>query len=118
MKQLEVLSQQGEASRKPVVGIQRSKYIGTQDEYLCFTIARPSYFPFTQKVSVTIGLLVDEDLEQMIHFLNDPAIPSVPVGVTCERCAIKDCQERMNAPIALEKKNQRKAMLEAIENLD
>lgn len=118
IKQLEALSQQSESTQKTVVGVQRSKFIGTQDEYLCFTIARPSYFPHTQKVSVTIGLLVDEELEQMIHFLNDPAIPAITLGVTCERCPIMDCQERMKEPIALEKRNQRKAMLEALEQLE
>lgn len=118
IKQLALLSNKKELEEKPVVGIQRSKYLGTNDEYLCFTIARPSYFPHTQKVSVTIGLLVDEELEETIQFLNDPAIPSVNVGVTCERCAISDCKERVESPIALIKKNQRRAMQEALDQLE
>jgi len=118
IKQLEALSSQSDEHKKPVVGIQRSKYIGTKDEYLCFTIARPSYFPHTQKVSVTIGLLVDDELEQTIYFLNDPSIPTVTVGVTCERCSIMDCQERMVPPSAILKKSERKAVQEAIDSLD
>ncbi len=117
IKQLAALSNQAQVKKQPVVGIQRSKYLGTNDEYLCFTIARPSYFPHTQQVSVTIGLLVDEELKQIIQFLEDSSIPRIMVGVTCERCAKVDCQERVVEPIALLKKSEKKAIQEAIENL-
>lgn len=115
--QLKALQSRAETEQQPVVGIQRSIYTGTDREYLCLTIARPSYFPHTKKVSVTIGLLVDEDLKKHVHFLNDPAIPKKMVSVTCERCAIEDCSERAVPPIVIQKKQQRKAIQDALDQL-
>ncbi len=83
---------------------QRSKYIGTEDEYLCFTIARPSYPAPHKNVSVTIGLLINSQLRKSIQFLDDPAIPSRAVNTTCERCPLSDCQERAEHPFIIEKK--------------
>jgi transcriptional regulator with XRE-family HTH domain len=83
---------------------QRSKYIGTEDEYLCFTIARPSYPAPNKNVSVTIGLLINSQLKKSIQFLEDPAIPSRSVNTTCERCALTQCEERAEQPFFIEKK--------------
>ncbi len=83
---------------------QRSKYLGTEDEYLCFTIARPSYPAPNKNVSVTIGLLINSQLEKSINFLSDPSIPTRVVNTTCERCALKDCQERAEQPHITNKK--------------
>jgi len=117
IKQLREVSEKAEEEQQPVVGIQRSKYMGTQDEYLCFTIARPSYFPSTKKVSVTIGLLIDEGLGKTIQFLDDPNIPRHTVSVTCERCTIQDCQERAVPPTIVEKREELKAIKAALKEL-
>ena len=118
IRQLKEVSEKAANEQKPVVGVQRSKYMGTQDEYLCFTIARPSYFPATKKVSVTIGLLIDEGLGQTIQFLDDPNIPRQVVSVTCERCTIEDCQERAVPPTVVDKREQRKGIREALKELE
>jgi len=117
IRQLREVSEKTDKEQRPVVGIQRSKYMGTQDEYLCFTIARPSYFPSTKKVSVTIGLLIDEGLGKAIRFLENPNIPRQVVSVTCERCTIQDCQERAVPPTIVEKREERKAIKEALKEL-
>jgi predicted transcriptional regulator len=83
---------------------QRSQYVGTEDEYLCFTIARPSYPSPNTNVSVTIGLLINSQLKKSIKFMDDPTIPLRKVNTTCERCAITDCQERAERPIIIDKK--------------
>jgi transcriptional regulator with XRE-family HTH domain len=83
---------------------QRSRYIGTEDEYLCFTIARPSYPTPNKNVSVTIGLLINSQLKKSIQFLDDPNIPSRAVNTTCERCALTNCEERAEQPLIIEKK--------------
>ena len=59
------------------VGVQRSKYFGTDDEYIAFTLARPSYPDSHQNTSVTIGILIDDELLEKIKFLNDPTIPTL-----------------------------------------
>ena len=87
-----------------IVGIQRSHYFQTNDEYLCFTIARPSG---TRNVSVTIGILIDNESKQIIKFINDPQISHREVSTTCERCEIMDCAERAFDPIVVQQKKQR-----------
>ena len=80
-----------------VVGAQKSRYFGTDDEYLCFTLARAGT-PVQPAISVTVGLRCDEQLRAQVKFLADPALPFRTVNETCERCAIADCESRAAAP--------------------
>ena len=89
-----------------IVRAQRSRYIGTEDEYLCFTIARPAYPSPNRNVSVTLGLLITPELESKIKFLNDPAIQVREVNKTCERCPVPDCTERAAPPSVIEKREK------------
>jgi len=93
-----------------IVGIQRSKYVGTEDEYLCITLARPANPHSKYNVSVTLGMIIDEELRSKIKFVDDPAINFKMVNTTCERCAVKDCKERTIEPVVLERIERRKAM--------
>ncbi len=97
-----------------IVGIQRSHYFQTNDEYLCITIARPSG---TRNVSVTIGILIDNDLIQKIKFINDPQISHREVSTTCERCGIKDCSERAIEPLVVQQKQQRAKINDALKKI-
>jgi len=82
ISQLKSLTKNTQSTGQVEVGLQFSKYTETEDEYICFTIARPAYFPSTKNVSVTIGLLADKELKEKIKFLDDPAIPRKRVSVT------------------------------------
>lgn len=95
-------------------GAQRLSYAGTQEEYLTFTIARPAYPSPNRDVSVTIGLQIDAHLRKKIKFLDDAAIPNEAVGVTCERCAIQDCKERVSPPLRLEERARRQKIQQAL----
>jgi len=86
------------------VRAQRSRYIDTEDEYLCLTIARPAYPVPNRNVSVTIGLLMSDELRQKIAFYGDPAIQLREVNKTCERCALTDCKERAAPPTVVYKR--------------
>ncbi len=97
--------------------VQKSKYIASGEEYLCFTMARPSHPSPNRNVSVTIGLQLDASLYKKINFLNDAAIPSQEVGVTCERCPIENCKERVVAPIRLEERQRRKEIKATLSKL-
>ena len=92
--------------RQTIVGIQRSQYIGTEDEYLCLTMARPSYPTPDRNVSVTLGILITPEVKAQIRFLNDPAIPVRQVNNTCERCSVENCAERAAPPIVVEKRKK------------
>jgi predicted transcriptional regulator len=95
-------------------GAQRLSYTGTQDEYLTFTIARPAHPSPNRDVSVTIGLQIDAHLRKKIKFLDDSAIPNDAVGVTCERCAIQNCKERVSPPLRLEERARRQQIQKAL----
>ena len=96
---------------------QRSHYYGTDDEYLCITLARTDYPRPGENVSVTLGLLIDETVRAEIAFLDDPAIPRVIVNTTCERCPIPDCQVRAAPPKVVEARTHYLAMKDALQSL-
>ncbi|GAA3999443.1 hypothetical protein GCM10022408_08010 [Hymenobacter fastidiosus] len=96
-----------------VIGAQRSRYFGTEDEYLCLTLARAGSAT-EPAVSVTIGLLCDENLKQKVRFLEDPAIPLKIVNETCERCPIPDCEVRAAAPLEIERQQRNREQEAAV----
>jgi hypothetical protein len=98
-------------------GIQRSRFKGSNDEYLCFTIARPAHPTPDTNISVSLGMLVTEDLKKKIRFWNDPSIPVKDVSQTCERCPIADCAERVASPIVVEQEKRQKRLEAALKRL-
>ena len=87
----------------PLVEAQVSQYWQTHNRYLCISIAKPLTKEGTQFDSVTIGLLIDQNLMHTMPFVNDPAIAVRTVHTTCERCGILDCLERVADPVVLQK---------------
>lgn len=85
---------------------QISSYWKTADEYLTFTIARPSYPAPNKNVAVTIGILLDKKVRQQIAFMNDPNIRRIEVHTTCERCGIQDCSQRVARGLISEREDQ------------
>lgn len=100
-----------------IVRAQRSRYLDTEDEYLCFTIARPSYPSPNRNVSVTLGLLITKEVQQKIRFLNDPAIQVREVNKTCERCPLTDCTERAAPPLVVEKREKMRQIQNRLKEL-
>jgi len=100
-----------------IVRAQLAHYVGSGDDYLNFTIARPAYPRPDHNVSVTIGLLVNDKLRKEINFLDDPAIKVRDVHTTCERCSMVDCQERAAPPIIVHKRQHIKDMQQRIRAL-
>lgn len=94
-----------------IVGAQRSKYIGTEDEYLVITIARPAYPTPDKNVSGSFGIKINDQVRKLIRFLDDPALQTRAVNKTCERCGVKDCAERSAPPRVLDHR-ERKARFE------
>jgi hypothetical protein len=99
-----------------VVAAQRSVYEGTDDQYLCFTLARPAYPSPDRNVSVTIGIHL-EGLSDTIRFAGDPGIQERVVNNTCERCPIRDCAERSAPPVVVTRKNKAKAIQKRLDAL-
>ncbi|HYC83623.1 MAG TPA: XRE family transcriptional regulator [Chryseosolibacter sp.] len=88
---------------RPVCRAQRSKYIGTEKEYLIMSFARPSLNGSKINNSVSIGLSLSDAMKKKVRFWNDPAVPIRMVGETCERCPATDCQERKQVAFEFQK---------------
>jgi hypothetical protein len=102
-----------------IAGVQRAKFMDSGDEYLCIAIAiaKPGYPENSQNVSVTLGVLLDEQSKQTIKFWDDPAIPCIDVNITCQRCALENCRDRVAEPVFAQRRDTRRKMQELIEKL-
>ncbi len=115
---ISLLQQMGEKGGDALrIEAQRSHYYGTDDEYLCLTLARTDYPRPGNNVSVTLGLLITPELREQIAFVDDPAIPRVVVNTTCERCPIEDCRVRAAAPTVVVARQQARDMRDALGRL-
>lgn len=113
LKEIESLREKNKY-RKPVIGIQRSRYYESENEYLIISVAKPLENIADQNNSVSIGILVNNELKKRIHFWDDPAITVKIVNQTCERCPIENCKERAAKPVIFEKEKERKKLEKAI----
>ena len=102
---------------QPISGIQKALFTDSGEEYLILALAKPGYPTLHRNVCVSIGILLDDRAKSTIRFWNDPGIPSTTVNVTCERCSILDCKERVEKPKEIFKKAKRKAIQDALNRL-
>ena len=107
----------GAATEQPIVGIQRSRFHGTGEEYLSLTFAKTAYPLVEQNVSITLGLLIDDHLRAQVGFTDDNGIPYREVNQTCERCSIMDCEVRAALPSVILKRQQRQLMQKTLKEL-
>lgn len=97
-----------------LVGAQRSRFVGTTDEYLNITLARPAYPSPDQNISVTIGILLNGQAKKNISFCDDPSLSDRLVHNTCERCPIADCRERAAPPLIIEEKERNRKIQQTL----
>lgn len=116
LSDLKVMQEEGKYIDN-IVNVQRSKYIGTEDEYLCITLARPGYPSPKHNVSVTLGLLINEDVRRNVNWLSDETIQFREVHTTCERCPLTDCKERAVEPAIVQKRDQYRRVKAALDQL-
>lgn len=113
LRELESSNRQGELR----AGVQRARFMDSDQEYLCLSVAKHGYPNPNRNVSISIGILLDEHTKRIIRFWNDPEIPRATVNVTCERCPIADCRERAAEPEQYRKKEARRQMLDTLRKL-
>ncbi|MEO8235917.1 MAG: helix-turn-helix domain-containing protein [Flavobacterium sp.] len=82
---------------------QISSYDHSQNEYLVLASATKDPFRDGYYRSIALGILISPHAQSKVSFLNDAKIKKRKVGVTCESCAISDCQERVAPPKKLER---------------
>ena len=100
-----------------IVGIQKSKFINSGDQYLSISIAKPNRIIKNTFSSVTFGFFIDKELEGKIKFLNDPKIKVKEVNNTCENCPLPNCFERVADPISYNKTMEQNKIQKAINSL-
>ena len=85
-------------SEQYIVGIQKSKFINSNDEYLSISIAKHGRIKKEIYSSVTLGFLAEPNITSKIKFFNDPKIKVKEVNDTCENCNLFSCKERVAEP--------------------
>lgn len=117
IKSLQTFTQSKNKHKSMQISVQKSKNITTKLEYLSISIAKPNYVFPHKNVSVTLGLAIDNDTKKQLKFLDDDSIPMVEVGQTCETCTITNCKERIAENLTIPNAEQRKKIINAIEQL-
>ncbi len=115
LRTLKLLSEQPE--KKHVFDVQISDYPDSKSQYLVLSSATADPFKKNLYRSVSIGMLISPHLKKHIHFLNDSAIQTKQVGVTCETCAIKNCKARAAKSIKLIKKRRHKEIENVVDSI-
>lgn len=116
LKDLALKQKNGDNS-ETVVKAQISKYIGSPNEYLCLSIARPMSPTPNVNSSVTIGLQVNTALRNKVAFLNDLSLVTREVNSTCERCPAENCAERAAEPFVINRRIKKQKVDDAIDTL-
>ena len=116
LKDIQQLQQEGKTV-DTIVRAQFSRYLDTDDEYLCLTVARAAYPAPDKNVSVTLGLLVTEELRRNIRFLDDRTIGRRFVHTTCERCKLSDCKERAAPPTVVLRRHRQQLIQDKVRQL-
>jgi hypothetical protein len=98
--------------------IQISNYQDDGMKYLVLSSATKDPFKDKHYRSITVGLLINKQLQRKINFLGDKTIKTQEVGVTCERCAIKNCEVRQAPAFILDKAANNKKIELIVEELN
>ncbi|WP_052331298.1 hypothetical protein [Lewinella cohaerens] len=80
-------------------------------------MAKPTRENADNSSSVTIGLLLNDQLRDTFPFLADPALVTKDVHTTCERCAILDCGARAAPPVFLQRQRRRQSSRAALADM-
>ncbi|MEM8528028.1 MAG: helix-turn-helix domain-containing protein [Bacteroidota bacterium] len=100
-----------------VADAQISKYWQSDKEYLCISLAKYSRSNKKRGVSVTLGILINPHVKSLFNFLSDPKLKSREVHITCERCGVADCAERVASPIVIQAETDKKVLREVLATL-
>jgi len=115
---LKVLKDISKSNKTHEFDIQISNYEGDETQYLVLSSATKDPFRHNQYRSISIGLLINRQLNRKLNFLGDKKIKKQEVGVTCERCTIKNCELRQTPRIVLDKEAKNKKIESIVEELN
>ncbi|MCX7547380.1 helix-turn-helix domain-containing protein [Xanthomarina sp. F1114] len=114
---LKVLKDISKSNKEHIFDMQISNYPDDNIDYLVLSSATRDPFREEHFRSISVGLLIDKQLKRKLRFLESPKIKSSQVGVTCERCAISNCEVRQAPAIRLENKAKNKQIESIVDEL-
>ena len=106
IKELESLQERTQQKDVVLIDAQISNYIDSKDAYFIISMARPMYPISGYNTSVSVGILINDNFNKTIAFAGDKKIVNTTVSEACEMCRIKDCKERVEEPIILERNDR------------
>ncbi|WP_299890476.1 helix-turn-helix domain-containing protein [uncultured Lacinutrix sp.] len=115
---LKVLNDISKSKKEHEFDIQISNYQQDGMRYLILSSATKDPFKENHYRSISVGLLINKQLKRKINFIEDANIKTETVGVTCERCTIKDCKVRQAPAVTLDKAEKNKKIEMIVEELN
>jgi transcriptional regulator with XRE-family HTH domain len=91
---LKLLNKISKSKKEHEFDLQISHFEHDSAKYVVLSSATKDPFNENYYRSISIGLLINKQLQRRLNFLTDPNIKTQKVGVTCERCSIQDCEVR------------------------
>ncbi|MCS6912339.1 MAG: helix-turn-helix domain-containing protein [Myxococcota bacterium] len=87
-------------ARGPLAGALRAQLVGRDLALLCLGLAQPQPLRPGANAAFSLWLPADEALRKVVRFCQDPALPEVTIGRTCESCPLTpaECSERAAPP--------------------
>lgn len=106
---------QRDPTQSTLTGMARVRYPDGDTPWLCLGIAHTAGPDRIE--GQMIGVALREESLERIRFHADPGIPDYDTGLTCERCPIDDCRDRVAPPLKLEEKKRRQRIRETLRKL-
>ena len=104
---------------EPIVGVQLSRFVDTNERYLCVALARHLALNPSATSSVSLGFRCDQEFERTVRFAKDTSIARLDIDGTCERCRLTkdECRERAAPPHLLELQRMRREIEQELASL-
>lgn len=105
---------------EPIVGAQLSRFVDTNERFLCIAMARRLALNPAATSSVSLGFRFDEEFERICRFAQDPSVTRLDIDGTCERCRLtpEECRERAAPPRLLELQRIRRDIEQELASLN
>jgi hypothetical protein len=78
-----------------VMSADRLLFTDDDVEFLQLSIARPLALNDGALSAVSVGFRAEKNLQRKVRFWDDPAVSRIEVNLTCERCRISECADRV-----------------------
>lgn len=113
------ISSLSQVKNKSRIEVQRSKSIVSKEEYLVISMDSRHRVDTDKKISVSIGIRIDENLGKKIKWLSDPFLKEpIWVNNSCERCGALDCNKRVAPPWIEQRKKKLHSILDTLKDLN